>query len=134
MTKPSRTGSDSIATWTRAQPAARRATCDALRALIDAALPKATSKVWHGGPVWFLGENPVVGYDATAKGVKLLFWNGQAFDEPDLAPVGKARAAGVTFRDATEVKPVVVRRWLRKAGRDVFDSVAFFREKRATRR
>ena len=30
--------------------------------LINKTLPKADGKVWHGHPVWFLDENPVVGY------------------------------------------------------------------------
>lgn len=107
-----------------------RTTCDTLRGLIDGTLPKATSKVWHGGPVWFDGENPVVGYDAKAKGVKLLFWNGQAFDEPDLKPVGKYRAAQATFADISEIDPKIVRRWLKKAKENVFDSVGFFKKLR----
>ncbi len=52
---------DPIAAYAKAQALPARTICDALRALIDAALPKATSKVWHGSPVWFLDENPVVG-------------------------------------------------------------------------
>ncbi|MDZ7274155.1 MAG: DUF1801 domain-containing protein [candidate division KSB1 bacterium] len=84
-------GDDQIATYSQAQPLALRTICDLLRELIDTALPKATSKVWHGSPVWFIDDNPVVGYNATAKTVNLLFWNGQAFDEAGLKPVGKYR-------------------------------------------
>jgi hypothetical protein len=98
--------------------------------LIARALPKATARVWHGSPVWFIGENPVVGYSATKQGVHLLFWNGRAFDEPDLKPVGKYRAAQAVFGDAAEIDPKMVRRWLKKAGADVFDSVAFFKKLR----
>ena len=108
--------------------------CGTLRGLIDAALPKATSIIWHGGPVWFDGENPVVGYDARGKGVKLLFWNGQAFDEPDLKPVGKYGAAQVTFADVSEIDPKIVRRWLKKARENVFDSVGFFKKLRAEKK
>jgi hypothetical protein len=108
--------------------------CDLLRGLIDAALPGATSKVWHGSPVWFVDDNPVVGYNATAKTVNLLFWNGQAFDEADLEPVGKYRAAQALFADADEIDARVVRRWLQKAGKDGFDSRAFFKELRQARK
>ena len=90
-------GDDQIATYSQAQPTALRAICDLLRELIDTALPGATYKVWHGSPVWFIDDNPVVGYNAAAKAVKLLFWNGQAFDEPTLKPVGKYRAAQALF-------------------------------------
>lgn len=86
--------------------------------------------MWHGSPVWFIDENPVVGYKATVKAVGLLFWNGQAFDEPALSPVGKYRSAHAVFSDAAEIDPEVVRRWLKKAGADVFDSTTFFKKLR----
>jgi hypothetical protein len=130
--KPAGRG-DPIASYARSLAPAQRPTFEALRKLIDAALPRATSRVWHGSPVWFLDENPVVGYSANAKGVSLLFWNGQAFDEPGLLPVGKYGAAQAVFAAAGELKPAVVRRWLRKAGADVFDSREFFRKLREQR-
>jgi hypothetical protein len=123
-------GDDPLAAYARAQPPALRTMCDRLRALISAALPDATSKVWHGSPVWFLGDNPVVGYNATAKAVNLLFWNGQAFDEAGLQPVGKYRAAQARFSDAAAIDPKAVCRWLKKAKSDVFDSKAFFQRLR----
>jgi len=119
-----------ITAYSKAQTLEFRAICDLLRELIETALPKATSKVWHGSPVWFIDDNPVVGYNATAKSVNLLFWNGQAFDEAGLKPVGKYRAAEVKFRDAAEVDQKVIRRWLKKAKSDVFDSKAFFKKLR----
>jgi hypothetical protein len=119
-----------ISAYSRAQPPAQRAICDVLRKSIACALPRATSKIWHGSPVWFIDENPVVGYNAIAKGVHLLFWNGQAFGEPDLTPVGKYRAAQAAFGDVAEIDPRVIRRWLTKAKSDVFDSKAFFRRLR----
>jgi hypothetical protein len=123
-------GSDGIAAYSRAQPPVLGAMCELLRQSIDQALPRATSKIWHGSPVWFLGEHPVVGYSATAKTVKLLFWNGQAFDEPGLAPMGKHRAAQAVFADAAEIDPKAVRRWLKEAGSKVLDSKAFIAQLR----
>src|SRR5262245_36076608 len=125
--------SDTIAAYSRGQVAAFRKMCELLRELIDAAIPKATSKIWHGSPVWFIGENPVVGYNAAKKSVNLLFWNGLAFDEPDLKPVGKYGAAQAIFADADEIDPKVVRRWLKKARTDVFDSKAFFKKLRESK-
>lgn len=123
-------GADQIVAYSQAQPLALRTICDSLRELIDTALPKATSKVWHGSPVWFIDDNPVVGYNATAKVVNLLFWNGQAFDEAGLKPVGKYRAAQAMFGAVAEIDPKAVRRWLKKAKSDVFDSKAFFKKLR----
>lgn len=126
-------GHDQIVAYSKAQPVAFRTICDLLRGLIDTALPRATSKVWHGSPVWFIDGNPVVGYSANRKAVHLLFWNGQAFDEPSFIPVGKYGAAQAVFVDAAEIDPKAVRRWLRMAASDVFDSRAFFRKLRERR-
>jgi hypothetical protein len=124
---------DRIAAYSGAQSPAFRTICDVLRELIDTALPGASSKIWHGSPVWFIDGNPVVGYNATAKAVKLLFWNGQAFEEAGLQPVGKQRAAQATFADAAEIDPKVIRHWLKKANSDIFDSRAFFKKIREGR-
>lgn len=123
-------GANAVAAYSEAQAPAFRAICEALRKRIDAALPKAASRVWHGSPVWFLDGNPVVGYSATASAVHLLFWNGRAFGDALLEPVGKHRAAQARFADAAAIDPKAVRRWLKKAGADVFDSRAFFRKAR----
>src|SRR5262245_48655617 len=122
-----------IAAYSREKPPAFRAMCNFLRELIDSALPKATSKIWHGSPVWFIDENPVVGYNATAKSVNLLFWNGQAFDEPALRPVGKYGAAQAVFNGAAEIESKVIHRWLKKGKANVFDSKAFFQKLRRGR-
>jgi hypothetical protein len=126
-------GDDQITAYSEGQSPPFRAICDLLRGLIDTALPKASSKVWHGSPVWFIDDNPVVGYSATAKSVNLLFWNGQAFEEPSLKPVGKYKAAQAVFADAVEVDPKLIRRWLKKAKSDVFDSKTFFAKLREER-
>jgi hypothetical protein len=118
---------DQIDAYSQALPLPFRAICERLRELIDAALPRAASKIWHGSPVWFIDDNPVVGYSTTARTVNLLFWNGQAFDEPGLEPVGKHRAARAAFSDGTEIDPKLMRRWLNKAELDVFDSKAYFK-------
>lgn len=123
-------GGDPIAAYAKGLAAGFRSICERLRELIEAELPKATSKIWHGSPVWFMDDNPVVGYSATAKTVNLLFWNGQAFDEADLKPVGKYRAAQALFSDVAEIDMKVIRSWLKKAKTDIFDSKAFFKQLR----
>ncbi len=130
---PSSNGGE-ITAYSRAQSPAFGAICEQLRQLIDAALPKTESKIWHGGPVWFVDDNPVVGYNAAAKSVNLLFWNGQAFDELDLKPVGKYGAAQAVFADVSEIDAKTIRRWLKKAKADVFDSKAFFKKLRESKK
>lgn len=95
-----------------------------LRKEIEQALPKATVRIWHGMTVWFIGENPVVGYSAKLTRVTLRFWNGQNFDEPMLTAVGKFRAAQIRYRDIANIDSRALRRWLRKAKRNIWDMVA----------
>ena len=127
-------GDGGISAYSQAQAPEFRTICDTLRELIEAELPAAASKVWHGSPVWFEGENPIVGYNATVKGVNLLFWNGQALNDSALEPVGKHRAAQAVFAEAAQIDRKVVRQWLKKAKTNVFDSKAFFKKLRAKRR
>jgi uncharacterized protein YdhG (YjbR/CyaY superfamily) len=93
-----------------------------LHSEINVGLPKGTSKIYHAAPVWFIGENAVVGFGVTAtKGVNLLFWNGQALKEPELKAVGKFKAAQIYFKDVTEINTKNLRRWLKKAAKDIWD-------------
>ncbi len=115
-------GADPVFAYARGLAAADAAICKALRAEIDEALPGAVSRVWHGAPVWFVGTTPVVGYNVTSRGgVNLLFWNGQAFKDPVLKPIGKFKAAQVHFDDVAEIGSKSLRRWLTKARADIWD-------------
>ena len=80
--------------------------------LIQAGLPDAEGKVWHGHPVWFLEGNPIVGYSVKAGGVELLFWSGQSFSTPGLKAVGKFKAAGKSFTEAAGIDAQQIRAWL----------------------
>lgn len=107
--------------YNRAQSPEWKPVCVALKQHIDKALPKAESKVWHGGPVWFIEGNPVVGYWVRKQGVQLLFWSGESFDEPGLAPEGKFKAAQVHYTSADDIRPTLLARWLRKAKKIQWD-------------
>ncbi len=89
--------------------------CDGLHGAITAALPEADSKVWHGHPVWFLDGNPIVGYHRLKDSLRLMFWSGQGFDEPGLAPEGKFKAAGVRYSDVAQIDTEKLRRWMANA-------------------
>lgn len=89
--------------------------CDKLHQIISENLPKAESKVWHGHPVWFLDGNPIVGYSKLKGDVRLLFWSGQSFDEPDLTPEGSFKAAEVRYVRVDEIDEVALKRYLKKA-------------------
>lgn len=111
-----------VAAYGRAQSPELAAICRLLRKEIEAALPKASAKIYHSSPVWFIGENAVVGFSVNSKKqVNLLFWNGQALDEPGLKAVGKYKAAQVQFGDKSEIDRKKLKKWLKKAGKDIWD-------------
>ena len=98
-----------------------RQICLQLMQAIEQHLPQATGKVWHGSPVWFIDENPIVGYSKLKNHVQLLFWSGQSFDEAGLSPVGKHKAAEARFTDAAAIDPAMLSVWLDKARRIQWD-------------
>lgn len=101
--------------YNNAQTAEDRAICAALALEIDAALPAAENKIWHRHPVWFLDGNPIVGYSKLKGGVRLMFWSGQSFDEPALAPEGTFKAAEARYTTVDDIDSRALRRWLKKA-------------------
>ena len=113
------TGHDGIATYHRNLAECDQVICDRLRAEIDAALPEAESKVWHGHPVWFLDDNPVTGYSRQKPGIRLMFWSGADFGEEALNIVGKKfKDASIFYTSPSAINPEDLRRWLGKA-RDI---------------
>ncbi len=89
--------------------------CDRLHMIISKKLPKAESKVWHAHPVWFLDGNPVVGYSKLKNNVRLMFWSGQSFDEPELISTGSFKAAEVVYTNENQIKLDDLNRYLEKA-------------------
>ncbi len=98
-----------------------RAICDRLAAAIEGGLPDAVGKVWHAHPVWFLEGNPIVGYSKLKGCVRLLFWSGRSFEEPDLKPEGTFQAAGARYTSADQVDEAALARWLGKAAEIQWD-------------
>lgn len=105
-----------IPAFNKAQSSEERKICDTLRREIDQGLPEADSKIWHGHPVWFLDDNPTVGYSKLKDGIRLMFWSGADFDEPALKPgTGKFKDASALYTDAEQVDLKDLKRWLGKA-------------------
>lgn len=98
-----------------AQSAEDRAICERLRRVIDQALPDAESKIWHAHPVWFLAGNPIVGYSKLKSCMRLLFWSGQSFTTPGLAPEGSFKAAEARYTASEQVDEDALKRWLADA-------------------
>lgn len=107
---------DTIHGYHAAQTVAHKKVCEVLQATIDTNLQNAESKIWHGAPVWFLNGNPIVGYSKQKPGIRLMFWSGADFDEPDLNVRGKKyKDASIFYNDAEEVDTGALKRWLEKA-------------------
>jgi hypothetical protein len=104
-----------IQTYNNNQSAADKAICDLLANEICKHLPAAEYKIWHAHPVWFLDGNPVAGYSKLKDSVRLLFWSGQSFEEENLHPEGKFKAAEVRYTSAEQVNVKYLKRWLKKA-------------------
>jgi hypothetical protein len=89
--------------------------CNLLFETIDNFLTDAENKIWHGHPVWFINENPVVGYSKLKNCIQLLFWSGQSFGETNLKPTGKFKASEIKYTDIEDLNTVELERWLEKA-------------------
>lgn len=93
-----------------------RVICELLSSVIDAHLPEATSKIWHRHPVWFLEDNPTVGYSRLKAGLRLMFWSGADFGEEALQPgTGKFKDASIIYTSVDEVSQQDLKRWLQKS-------------------
>ncbi len=91
-----------------------KAICNLLAQEINKYLPKAENKIWHAHPVWFLDGNPVAGYSKLKTCVRLLFWSGQSFDEPNLQNEGSFKAAEIRYTSVEEINTKDLARWLKK--------------------
>ena len=103
------------AKYNKSAASATREICELLAREIDQSLSEAENKIWHAHPVWFLAENPVVGYSKLKDCVRLLFWSGQSFEEESLKNEGKFKAAEVRYTSADQVNTRDLKRWLVKA-------------------
>ncbi|GAA5442761.1 hypothetical protein Misp06_00936 [Microbulbifer sp. NBRC 101763] len=90
--------------------------CEKLMHEINRGLPMAESKIWHGHPVWFLDGNPIVGYNKLKGSIRLMFWSGADFEEPDLKPgTGKFKDASVCYTGVEQLNIKDLKRWLKKS-------------------
>ena len=77
---------------------------------------KLKSKIWHRHPVWFLEDNPTVGYSKLKAGIRLMFWSGADFREDRLKPgTGKFKDASIIYTSVDEVRTTELARWLKKS-------------------
>lgn len=90
--------------------------CDQLFKIINSNLENAKSKIWHAHPVWFIDENPIVGYSKQKRGIRLMFWSGKSFDESSLNVEGeKFQDASICYNSEDEIREEDLLRWITKA-------------------
>jgi hypothetical protein len=132
MVKEQIVNSDGIEAYLEAQTTEHGEICRQLVSEIRRCLPQSTERLYHGSPAWFIGENAVVGVSVKAKaGVTLLFWNGRAFKDQALIPVGRFKAAELRFQAVGQLNTKMLSRLLKKAGEDLWDFAAIREARRA---
>lgn len=90
--------------------------CGLLAQAISKELTEADSKIWHAHPVWFLDENPIVGYSKQKRGIRLMFWSGADFDEENLNVKGaKFKDASIFYNEVTDINKKELIGWLQKS-------------------
>ncbi len=120
----------SIDEFNNSQSEAERPICERLMEIIDNHLPEAESKIWHGHPVWFLDDNPTVGYSKLKDCIRLMFWSGADFDEPDLKPgTGKYKDASARYTGLEQVNEKDIKRWLKKSTEIQWDYKNIYKRK-----
>lgn len=92
-----------------------RLIADTLASEINKGLPEAESKIYYRAPAWLIDGNPIVTYNKRKAGMCLMFWSGQSFDEPNLKPEGKFKAAEIFYTDVSEIDTEELQRWLQKS-------------------
>lgn len=96
--------------------------CNRLATIIDKELGEATNKIWHAHPVWFLDDNPIVGFSKQKAGWRLMFWSGADFEENELSVRGeKFKDASIFYQNVSEIKTTDVKRWLKKSTKIQWD-------------
>lgn len=111
-----------IAAYNASQAPSDAEICNTLMKIINQNLAFTESKIWHAHPVWFIDGNPIVGYSKLKAGVRLMFWSGVDFDEPDLKPgSGKFKDASITFTNQDQIFETDLKRWLKKSEKIQWD-------------
>ncbi|WP_316748905.1 DUF1801 domain-containing protein [Pedobacter gandavensis] len=111
-----------IQAYNDSQSAIDQEICNLLAREINRNLNEEESKIWHAHPVWFIDGNPIVGYSKLKAGIRLMFWSGADFDEPELKPgTGKFKDASITYTDLEQINLDDVARWIEKSKKIQWD-------------
>ena len=106
---------DTIRAFNIAQDEEDGAICKTLQSEIEHNLPEAIGKIWHAHPVWFLVDNPIVGYSKLKGCIRLMFWSGQSFNTPGLVPEGSFKAATARYTVKRQIDKNALRKWIEES-------------------
>jgi hypothetical protein len=89
----------------------------AVTGILDSELPDATSKLYHGIPVWCVGDQPTVGLKPAKAHLSVLFFRGQRIADATGALVasGSFELASVKLASAADLDEDALRGWVRAA-------------------
>lgn len=101
--------------YNEAQLGEEKAMCKQLSSILSDLLPDAKNKIWHKHPVWFLEDNPIVGYSKLKAGIRLMFWSGASFEEDKLKiGTGKFKDASILYTLKEQIDRDDIKRWVEK--------------------
>lgn len=101
--------------YNKTLPKEKKDICDILMREIDKTLINYMSKIYYSNPVWFIDDNPIVGYSVAGNGISLLFWSGQSFKTPGLVSAGKFKASKIKYIAKSDVDLKVLKSWLKES-------------------
>ncbi|HMV14783.1 MAG: DUF1801 domain-containing protein [Chitinophagales bacterium] len=83
---------------------------------INQLLPNAKQKIWHSHPVWFINDNPIVGYSKQKLGIRLMFWSGADFVQHKFTVIGKKfKDASIFYKTLSEINYSDLENWILQA-------------------
>ena len=107
---------EEIQAYNNKQPTVDKEICDLLATTINYELTEAENKIWHAHPVWFLDNNPIVGYSKLKDCIRLMFGSGADFKEEKLkADSGKFKDASISYTSTDQVNLTDLKSWLKKS-------------------
>ena len=91
----------------------------AVTAILDDELPGATTKLYHGIPVWCVGDEPTIGIKPAKAHLSVLFFRGQRIADPTgtLVASGSFEMASVKLASPADLDENALRAWVREARR-----------------
>jgi len=104
--------------------------CNQLASIINKQMPESEGKIWHRHPVWFLNENPIVGYSKLKAGIRLMFWSGASFEEEKLQiGTGKFKDASILYTSIEQINQDDIKRWIEKGKQIQWDYKNIYKRK-----